>query len=115
MGSPIQHRCACAFLQQEVFREAGLDPEKPPRTWDELKRYSDQLTVLDAKGKIQRLGFAPLVSASGFGTAGLETYAWQLGGESISADGTRVTMNTKEWLQALEWAIDFVDQYPGGD
>lgn len=111
---PFNTDARALFYNRKFFREAGLDPEKPPRTWDELKRYSDQLTVLDAKGKIQRLGFAPLVSASGFGTAGLETYAWQLGGESISADGTRVTMNTKEWLQALEWAIDFVDQYPGG-
>ncbi len=102
------------FYNKALFREAGLDPERPPRTWQELKEYSDRLTVLNDRGRIQRLGFAPLVSASGFGTAGLETYAWQLGGENVSADGTRVTFNTAPWISALEWVVQFAASYPGG-
>lgn len=111
---PFNTDARALFYNKKLFHEAGLDPERPPRTWKELKEYSDKLTVLDANGKIQRLGFAPLVSASGFGTAALETYAWLLGGESVSEDGKQITINTPEWLKALEWATDFVDQYPGG-
>lgn len=30
------------------FKEAGLDPEKPPKTWEELRQYSLKLRKVDA-------------------------------------------------------------------
>jgi ABC-type glycerol-3-phosphate transport system substrate-binding protein len=40
------------------FREAGLDPERPPATWDELRDYAKKLTQRDAQGNITRVGYA---------------------------------------------------------
>ncbi|HEY0945174.1 MAG TPA: ABC transporter substrate-binding protein [Opitutaceae bacterium] len=43
-----------------LFREAGLDPERPPRTLEELREYHHRLTRRDPKtGEFTRLGFLP--------------------------------------------------------
>lgn len=53
--------------RKDYFAEAGLDPEKPPTTWEELKAYAEQLTVKDASGKTVRAGVdVPLNNASSF-------------------------------------------------
>lgn len=42
------------------FREAGLDPERPPRTLEELGDFSRRLTRTDAAtGELRRVGFLP--------------------------------------------------------
>lgn len=33
------------YYRKDYFREAGLDPEKPPRTWDEFFEYAKKLTT----------------------------------------------------------------------
>jgi len=42
---------------RRMFREAGLDPDRPPRTIEELDAYSRRLTKKDASGKITQAGF----------------------------------------------------------
>ncbi len=43
---------------KDQFKEAGLDPEKPPRTWAEFREYAKKLTRRDAQGNITRVGYA---------------------------------------------------------
>ena len=33
------------LYRKDLFKDAGLDPQQPPRTWDELLEYSRRLTV----------------------------------------------------------------------
>jgi len=44
---------------KKAFREAGLDPERPPRTLAELEAFNDKLLVRDADGRLLRLGHSP--------------------------------------------------------
>ena len=34
---------------KDQFKEVGLDPEKPPKTWDEFRDYAKKLTKRDAR------------------------------------------------------------------
>jgi ABC-type glycerol-3-phosphate transport system substrate-binding protein len=42
--------------RKDFFQEAGLDPEKPPTTWEELQQYAEKLTKRDANGNVVRAG-----------------------------------------------------------
>ncbi|HOM54217.1 MAG TPA: extracellular solute-binding protein, partial [Thermotogota bacterium] len=44
------------FYNKTLFEKAGLDPNKPPRTFSELYEYAKKLTVKDAAGNIIQSG-----------------------------------------------------------
>jgi ABC-type glycerol-3-phosphate transport system substrate-binding protein len=44
------------------LRAAGLDPDRPPRTLEELDRYAEILTKRGPYGRIDRAGYLPLQS-----------------------------------------------------
>jgi len=43
-GVPDQVTCLALFYNKDLFRSAGLDPDKPPKTWDEFLAYAKRLT-----------------------------------------------------------------------
>lgn len=55
-GIPIDVTNIQLLYNKDIFKKAGLDPENPPQTWEEL---------LEAGAKIREAGFAPFVA--GFG------------------------------------------------
>ena len=44
---------------KELFAKAGLDPERPPKTFAELDAYSKKLTRFGKDGAITQMGFLP--------------------------------------------------------
>ena len=50
------------YYDRDAFREAGLDPERPPTTLDEVRAYSERLLARDAGGAIVRNGIALNIS-----------------------------------------------------
>jgi multiple sugar transport system substrate-binding protein len=45
------------FWNKDLFEAAGLDPEKPPSTMEELVEYAEKLTIIGADGSIEQIGF----------------------------------------------------------
>lgn len=96
------------YWNREIFRKraadlrkAGLDPDRPPRTWGEVLAYSKVLTEFDKSGNIKLAGFLP-----NFGNSWLYMYAFMTGGEFMSADGRQCTLYTPETEEALQFMID---------
>jgi ABC-type glycerol-3-phosphate transport system substrate-binding protein len=52
------------YYNKEAFAAAGLDPEAPPATWDELVEMGKTLTVRDASGNVTQWGVR--IPSSGF-------------------------------------------------
>jgi len=46
-GIPFQRSTIVMYYNKDAFRAAGLDPEKPPATWDELAASAKKLTKAD--------------------------------------------------------------------
>jgi multiple sugar transport system permease protein len=90
------------------LRQAGLDPNRPPRTWNELEAYSRAITRRrPGSDRLERVGYLPI-----YGNVGsLYLYGWQKGGQFLSPDGRTALLNHPANVQALTWVRGFVGQY----
>ena len=98
------------FYNRALFRQAGLDPNKPPQTWDELIADAKQLTRRAPNGGYDRMGFVPL-----FGQGWLYLWSWQKDGEVMSADGRACTLANPQTVQALSAMVSWYDALGGVD
>lgn len=57
-GVPTTTDTFCLLWNKQAFRKAGLDPERPPRTIEELEEYAAKLTIQSERG-IEQIGFLP--------------------------------------------------------
>ena len=109
-GVPIDVDDRILYYNRALFREAGLDPNKPPKTWDELMSYARKLTAYNQDGSFKRIGYIP-----NFGNAWLPLYSYQNGGEFLSSDGRTCVMNNPRTVEALDWMVKFYDQFKGAE
>lgn len=106
-GIPESLNPVVLAYNKDLFRKAGLDPEKPPRTWDEWREAAKRLTIKDASGRITQLG-AVLCNRDD-----LSFYIAQLGGDVFSADGRKCTLNSAESVEALTFMTSMWDAQGG--
>jgi sn-glycerol 3-phosphate transport system substrate-binding protein len=103
-GIPFQKSVLLFYYNKDMFKEAGLDPERPPATWAELKDYARKLTV-KRNGQTERFGVA-----IDTGSWGMSNYILQNGGKLQNSRGNEVYFNTPEVIGAIEFVKDFIDQ-----
>jgi ABC-type glycerol-3-phosphate transport system substrate-binding protein len=85
--------------RKDHFRKAGLDPERPPKNWDELYTYAKRLT----DSKIGQYGFG--LAAGQSASWHFIDFIWSAGGDALrqEADGEwRACYNGPEALAALK-------------
>ncbi|HQK92263.1 MAG TPA: ABC transporter substrate-binding protein [Armatimonadota bacterium] len=92
------------FWNKGLFREAGLDPERPPKTLEELLEVAARLTVVGPDGGLTRMGMAPFA---------LHHVCALMGGSLYDADHHRVTADSAENVRALEWLCALVERQGG--
>lgn len=101
-GLPTAVRSMALFYNKDMFQKAGLDPEKPPQTLDELVAAGKTLAKRDAAGNFQQVGMAMDIARQDHNWW-REILVRQYGGESYSADGSKVAYNTEAGAKALEF------------
>jgi multiple sugar transport system substrate-binding protein len=103
-GLPYETDIRVLYYNKAAFTEAGLDPNTPPKNWDELWSFSDKLDKKSGD-QLERIGFFPT-----FGNIGLDQWAWNNGGHWQDAE-FNPTINAPENVAALEWMKSWADRY----
>lgn len=86
-----------AFLyNKEIYEKAGLDPNKPPTTWEELKQQA--ITIKEKTGKY---GFVPSYNPP--------ADLYFSGVPMISDDKKKMIINTPEALEWVKWNKELYD------
>lgn len=100
---PTAVRSLALFWNKDLFEEAGLDPNKPPKTWDELVRYAKKITKFKEDGRYEQEGFAWNASGQGKHTFE-EVILRQWGVQPYSDDGKKILWNSSpEGLEAFKF------------
>lgn len=102
---PFAPDVSVLLYNKDIFAAAGLDPEKPPTTWDELIEYGQKCTTDDTYGYIYTGGYAGGMMFT------FAPYIWSNGGEFTNAEGTKSMLDTKEATEALQLFVDMVHEY----
>jgi ABC-type sugar transport system permease subunit/ABC-type glycerol-3-phosphate transport system substrate-binding protein len=76
------YQCVMAlYYRKDLYKAAGLNPNKPPQNWDEFYRYCQKLTIPE-KGQY---GFGFEASPSGTAFHWIN-FLWQAGGDIVEQD-----------------------------
>jgi ABC-type glycerol-3-phosphate transport system substrate-binding protein len=97
---PINRSTPLLYYNKKLFREAGLNPEQPPRSWAEFREAARKLTGGEGDSRIY--GFLPEASWWYF-----ESLVWSNGGELLSKDLKTATF-AKPGAEVLQVWADMV-------
>lgn len=84
--------------RKSFFADSGLDPDRPPATWDELVEYGKRLVRFNGEGAMIRQGFE---TSSHFHD--YSPFLFQAGGDYMSEDLTRIIFAENPGMEALEY------------
>lgn len=103
-GVPFQRSTVVMYWNKELFKEAGLDPNKAPATWAELKDYATKLTKKDAGGKVTQYGVQ--IPSSGFPYWLFQTLTTTNGAILANETGTQTKYDDPAVVEALQFWVD---------
>lgn len=115
-GIPWQRSTIILYYNKDAYNEAGLDPEAPPKTWDELADYAQKLTKVE-NGTTTRYGIQIPSDKAGYAYWMLQTFCNQQNGFNLMNDtGTEVYFNDPRIIKGLNFWKSLSDngwQAPG--
>jgi sn-glycerol 3-phosphate transport system substrate-binding protein len=108
-GIPFQRSTIVLYYNKEMFKEAGLDPNRPPANWKEQVEYAQKLTKRDASGKVTQWGMQ--IPSSGFPYWLFQALAIQAGTNLMNSAGTQTYYDRPEVIEGLTYWVDLVKKY----
>jgi multiple sugar transport system substrate-binding protein len=92
-----------------MVEEAGLDPDKPPVTWDEVMEWHQKLTKFDDAGNLLQFGLDPMdaeggVFAENDGTTILDSW----GEQWYDVDAKKFNINTPAMVEGFRTYADLI-------
>jgi len=103
-GIPFQRSTPVLYWNKEAFKEAGLDPEKAPATWEEMVEFGKKLVKTDASGNVTQWGVR--IPSSGFPYWLFQGLAIENGVTLANAEGNKTNFDDPKVIEALQYLVD---------
>ncbi|MEK1929473.1 MAG: sugar ABC transporter substrate-binding protein [Pararhizobium sp.] len=112
-GLPLSVETSIFAWNKDLYKQAGLDPEKAPKTWEEITANAEKIRALGG----DTYGF--YFSGGGCGGCMIFTFTpltWGAGADILSADGKTATLDTPQMRKAVDIYRNLVakDTVPAG-
>lgn len=93
--------------RKDFFKEAGLDPNNPPKTWSDLEQDAIKLTKRDSAGNVTRAGFdIPTTGAGSF----YQAFMWQNGALVVDTKNQTPELNDTKVIDAVKFIKKMADE-----
>ena len=102
-GIPFQRSTIVAYYNKDMFRAAGLDPESPPTTWEEMISMGQALTNGDTYGL--------MIPSTGYPYWMFQALTIQNGKEVMSNDGLTTYFDDEAVVDTLEFWLSLSQEH----
>jgi multiple sugar transport system substrate-binding protein len=101
-GVPSEFNATAFAINTRHFADAGLDPNSPPKTWDDVAAMGKKLVAAKHEG------FNFVYLHSGWYTQQLQTLLNETGGSILNEDGTKSALTEPDSVKALDIWNDLI-------
>ncbi|KGD72922.1 ABC transporter substrate-binding protein [Tatumella morbirosei] len=105
---PFQRSTVVLYWNKDAFKRAGLNPDTPPQTWQQVEEFGRKLVVKQGD-TVSQWGIELPSTPIGYWV--LQAIAATNGATLDNNKGTAVTFNTPQTAQALSWMHALASQY----
>jgi len=105
-GVPFSAESSVLIYNKDLFTKAGLDPNKPPKTWAEIEAAAKKIKALGDGN----YGYYFSGSCAGCNIFTFAPMIWAAGGDILNAQGTAATVDTPAVRAALGFYKRLWDQ-----
>jgi multiple sugar transport system substrate-binding protein len=109
-GMPTAVRSLALFYNKKLFEEAGLDPNSPPKTHDEMIEMAKKITKRDDGGNLLVAGLTAAPTSQDHHWW-REVLVRQFGGQPYSDDNCTVAYNDDAGRAALQAYVDLFNTH----
>jgi len=102
VGMPCYYSPTVLFYNKNLFKKAGLDPNKPPKTYDEILKYAEKLSKLttDKGERVYAFGL-PFASGVAAGNS-INSVILSFGGKLLDDNG-KLSINNQGFKDAMNF------------
>ncbi len=108
-GVPFQRSTIVLYYNKDLFKEAGLDPETPPKNWAEQVAFAQKLTKRDAAGNTTQWGIQ--IPSSGFPYWLFQGLTTQNNVRLMNDAGNKTFFNDPKVVEALQYYVDLAAKH----
>ncbi len=100
-GVPLYVTPFVLYYNKDLFAQAGLDPNTPPTTYDEMLKYAEKLSQLKDKNGNKVYAFGQTTASVPISGTALTAMIFNFGGEVLDANGN-LSCDNEGFRQAFE-------------